>query len=181
MDNVALPTVDVLHDLRQPPYPFAADYADEIILSHVLEHFSLAEYQMILAEAARVLKPDGRVTISVPHALSPAFYSDPTHVSRFNFETFFYFSDEHTFSYYRSIHTRWRVTRLWASVNLVNNKFGPVGHFWQQLESFSTRVLSYSVRHSKNYTLPDLLVKQLPFWLVNIHCQLAKVETVPAG
>ena len=66
VDNVPLETVDVVHDLRETPYPFACGCADEIILSHVLEHFSLAEINCILDEAHRVLGPTGLVTISVP-------------------------------------------------------------------------------------------------------------------
>jgi ubiquinone/menaquinone biosynthesis C-methylase UbiE len=180
MDNAPLAGVDVVHDLLSIPYPFPNDSADGIILSHVLEHFAFADMQVILSEAERILKPEGWVTISVPHALSPAYYSDPTHISRFNFETFFYFAEGHVFSYYASLQTCWRITRLWASVNLINNKFGLVAPVWQRLEHVCSRALSYVVRHSKTHTLPDLLVKQLPLWLVSIHCQMQKVERASA-
>lgn len=45
---------------------FEDDHFDAIICSEVLEH--LPDYPAALAEIRRVLKPDGRLCISVPHA-----------------------------------------------------------------------------------------------------------------
>lgn len=176
VDNAALDTVDVMADLRNLPLPFATGSADEIILSHVLEHFGIEDIQRILDEAYRVLQATGVVTISVPHALSVAFSVDPTHKTRFTFATWQYFSQGHAFDYYQDLNQRWRVEQLWASVNLFNNTLTTVPPWQQKLESYVTRGMRYLVRRSRSQTLPDLVVKQFPFWLVNIHCRLAKAD-----
>lgn len=175
VDVVALPSVNAICDLSHQPYPFADECAQEIILSHVLEHFTVEQIDAILREAYRILIPQGVVTISVPHALSVAFHSDPTHRTSFTFETLFYFTRDHAFSYYQEIEHRWQVRRIWASVNLFNNHFAHLNKNQLKVDRMASRVLSYIVRHSKTWRLPDLIVKQGPFWLVNIHCQLSKV------
>lgn len=177
VDNVPLPSVDVIHDLSRFPYPFRDACADEVIFSHVLEHFTVEQIGAILRETYRILTPQGVVTISVPHALSVAFHSDPTHKTRFTFETLFYFTRDHAFSYYQEVEHRWRVRRIWASVNLFNNHFVELNECQLKIDRVASRALSYIVRHSKTWRLPDLIVKQGPFWLVNIHCQLSKVPT----
>lgn len=176
MDNVPLEGVDVVHDLLSVPYPFATGCADEIVLSHVLEHLTLPEINQVLDEAYRILSLDGIVTISVPHALSMAFYCDPTHQTRFSFETFFYFTNAHNFSYYKQMRSVWKIERLWASVNLFNNLHGSIPHWQRKLEGYASQIMRYLVRHSRTMTLPDLVVKQFPFWLVSIHCKLSKAN-----
>lgn len=174
VDNVALPTVDVVSDLRLLPLPFATNTVNEIVLSHVIEHLTLDEINALFDETFRILCADGVMTISVPHALCVAFASDPTHKMRFTFETLYYFTEQHVFSYYEQINARWQMSRLWASVNLVNNKLAQPKPWQQCLEGYATRGMRFAVRRSRSMTLPDLLVKQLPFWLVSIHCQLQK-------
>lgn len=46
--------------------PFADDTFDALICSEVLEH--IPDYQAVLREIRRVLKPDGRLCVTVPHA-----------------------------------------------------------------------------------------------------------------
>lgn len=176
VDNVNLEGVDVVHDLSLIPYPFSDNCADEIILSHVIEHFYVDDINNILKETYRILNDKGVATISVPHAMSVAFNSDPTHKTRFTFETFYYFSSHHAFSYYKQLRPMWSVSRLWASVNLFNNHLVPTTARQRKIEHKVSRVMSYLVRHSRSLTLPDLIVKQFPFWLVNIHCKLEKAS-----
>lgn len=57
---------DIRHDLRVFPYPFDDDSADEILLSHVLEHLDRENGRRMLAECWRILSPDGRIHIAVP-------------------------------------------------------------------------------------------------------------------
>lgn len=47
---------DIIHDLRDP-LPFPDNSVDEILASHVIEHFSLWEIDRILNDWNRVLKP----------------------------------------------------------------------------------------------------------------------------
>jgi SAM-dependent methyltransferase len=176
VDNVYVDGVDVIHDLACTPYPFNNSCADEVILSHVIEHFSIEGINDILREVYRILSDDGVVTISVPHSMSIAFNSDPTHRTRFTFETFYYFSSHHSFSYYKQLCPVWSVSRLWASVNLFNNHLVPTTLRQRKIEQQASRIMSYIVRHSRSLTLPDLIVKQFPFWLVNIHCKLQKAS-----
>jgi predicted SAM-dependent methyltransferase len=171
-DNVRVGAVDLVHNLKSFPYPFTSACADEVILSHVLEHFSVQEISPVLEEVWRILKPEGVVTISVPHALSAGFYADPTHISHFTFETFHYFTESHQFNYYKDTVSNWQVQRLWASVNLLSNLHAEDDKWVKKLNGFFSRGLSYVVRRS--FTAPDLLVKCLPIWLVSIHCRLAK-------
>lgn len=179
MDNVALPAVDVVHSLLDIPYPFEDACADEIILSHVLEHFTFEQISQILREAHRILKPDGFVNVSVPHALCIAFSSDPTHKSRFTFETFFYLTPEHPFAYYADTDAHWKIKRyrLWASVNLFNNLLKSTSRWQQQLEQCVSRIAAYAVRHTPSLAVIDMLVRYLPLWLVSIHCRLYKVNS----
>ncbi len=176
MDNVALDGVDVIHDLLDFPYPFDSEYADEIILSHVLEHFEFTDIVAILKESHRILKPNGNVTISVPHAFSVAYFTDPTHKTSFTFETLYYFSEQHRFNYYKNSGNRWHVQRIWGSVNLFNNHFYETTEKQKWLENQATRALRFILRNSKTTTVPDLIVKSFPFWLVNIHGKLSKIS-----
>ena len=50
------------------PLAYPDESVDEIRASHILEHFPQAEEQKIVNEWVRVLKPGGRIRISVPDA-----------------------------------------------------------------------------------------------------------------
>ena len=70
-----------------PTLPFESGYADEVLLSHVLEHFGYHEGQTLCREIHRVLKPGGSAYIEVPDiawclgmflgAPEPPTYTDP--------------------------------------------------------------------------------------------------------
>jgi SAM-dependent methyltransferase len=55
----------VRHDLLSPPLPFADGAFGKIILAHALWH--LAGLAALFAEFARLLKPGGRLVVSVTH------------------------------------------------------------------------------------------------------------------
>jgi SAM-dependent methyltransferase len=73
---------DQVADLEVMPWPFADDSADEIMLTHVLEHLGRETdvFLGIIKELYRVLKPGGQVQIRVPHPRSEGYLGDPTHV-----------------------------------------------------------------------------------------------------
>ena len=104
IDMRALPGVDVVHDLSRQPYPLPADYADEVHLSHILEHMD--NPIGVLEEVWRMCKPGARVFIRVPHYTGPYAWKDPTHVRCFTSESFDYFGTN-DYSYYT--HARFRV------------------------------------------------------------------------
>lgn len=174
MDNVKLEGVDVVHDLLNFPYPFASGKFRQVVLSHVLEHFTIEDIVKILNEVHRVLTPDGEITISVPHAFSAAAFTDPTHRSFFTFNTFYYFGKSHRRNYYKALTTQWTIEKLWASVNLTNDAFRPPSRVSQFLSDGASRILRFTLNRSPALTFPDLLVKAFPVWLVNIHCRLTK-------
>lgn len=59
--------------------PFADESFAGVHAADIIEHFGPADAQQLLSEAARVLRPGGRLVISTPH-LKAHFYDDPTHV-----------------------------------------------------------------------------------------------------
>lgn len=71
-----------------PELPFRDGSADEVLLSHVLEHFGFADGLRLTQEIFRVLRPGGVATIEVPDiqwcmaqflgSPEPNLYTDPT-------------------------------------------------------------------------------------------------------
>jgi SAM-dependent methyltransferase len=97
VDCMALPGVDVVHDLDRYPYPFAADSVDEIHAYHVLEH--VPDVMTTMEELWRISKPGATVHIRVPHFTGILAWKDPTHKRSFTSESFGYFG-ENGYSYY---------------------------------------------------------------------------------
>jgi predicted SAM-dependent methyltransferase len=82
VDKESLPGVDVVHNLEQFPWPWGYNVAEEILMAHSLEHMGqdTKTFLRIMVELYRILKPDGKLTIKVPHPRSDGYMSDPTHV-----------------------------------------------------------------------------------------------------
>ena len=89
LDSVALPGVDVVHDLRVLPLPFANESFDEVLCKDVLEHVELVP---VMRELHRILRPGGRLRVISPHFTSAAAWVDPTHRTSFSVETFGFFA-----------------------------------------------------------------------------------------
>lgn len=83
---------DIVHDLRQTPWPFSNDSVDEFRASHVMEHFWGEEQIKIIDEAFRCLKFGSIFTIIVPWWNSARMWQDPTHKSPFPPEKCHYFN-----------------------------------------------------------------------------------------
>lgn len=92
VDRVELPNVDIIADLNEPLDALPNDSVETIFTRHTLEHVD--NLLPLMAELHRVMRPNGRIEISVPHFSNPYGYSDPTHVRMFGLYTFFYFADE---------------------------------------------------------------------------------------
>src|SRR5687768_1596512 len=58
------PGVDVICDFERP-LPFLTDSVDMIVTRHTLEH--VQNLEQILREFSRIVKPGGRLSITVPH------------------------------------------------------------------------------------------------------------------
>lgn len=82
VDRRASAHPDQVWDLEQLPWPWETSSVDEIFMSHVLEHLG-ADHKVffgIITELYRVMKPEGKVVIKVPHHRCDNFWGDPTHV-----------------------------------------------------------------------------------------------------
>jgi len=107
IDSVGLAGVDLVHDLQALPYPLPDGCADEVVLSHVLEH--LADPLPVMEEVWRIVRRGGRVLIRTPHYSGLYAWKDPTHRRAFTSESFHYFG-ENGYSYYTK--ARFRVVRV---------------------------------------------------------------------
>lgn len=98
LDRVKLPGVDVEHDITNLPLPFENESFDEVLCANILEHID--DFVPLLRDIHRILKPKGKLTITVPHFTSKDAYGDPTHRRGFSVHTFSYFCRTHPRNYY---------------------------------------------------------------------------------
>lgn len=83
LDVRDLPTVDIVHDWEEYPWPLPDASVTLIIAGHVVEHVNPNKFGFIrwMDECWRVLKTGGQIMISTPFAGSAGYFSDPTHVN----------------------------------------------------------------------------------------------------
>jgi SAM-dependent methyltransferase len=92
LDLIEMPGVDVVADLNEPLSGLPDNSVAAVYTHHTFEH--VVNFLPLLKEIHRVVVPDGRVEVVVPHFSNPYGYSDPTHVRFFGVYTFHYFADE---------------------------------------------------------------------------------------
>lgn len=87
---------DVVHDLRQLPYPFHDSSFDELHAYHVLEHLGqqgdFLTFFAQFSEFYRVLKPDGVLYAICPAWNSKWAWGDPGHTRVISRETLIFLS-----------------------------------------------------------------------------------------
>lgn len=88
-DIVALPGINVVHDLNKYPWPWDDLSADEVVAKDLLEH--LVEFMPAMEEIFRVLKPGGKLYLKVPYWNGWSRQADPTHRRGFHELTFKFF------------------------------------------------------------------------------------------
>jgi len=115
LDNIALPEVDIVHDLLHFPYPIKDNSFDIIYLRHVIEHFNIDKINNIMNECYRILKKDGQLFIHVPHVFSIAAFTDPTHKQYFTFGSGYFWSKKYQKSYYSDIDSCWELLKVECS------------------------------------------------------------------
>lgn len=71
--------VDHVFNIGRDPWPFGDNSVDEAHTSHFVEHLNAIERCHFCNELYRVLKPDAKCTMIVPHWGSCRAYGDPTH------------------------------------------------------------------------------------------------------
>ena len=72
---------DVIHDLSKFPYPFENGKFKKIHAKGVLEH--LPNTVKAMEELYRLLKPNGKLIIRVPHFSGSGAWANPTHIKPF--------------------------------------------------------------------------------------------------
>lgn len=83
LDIRELPTVDIIWDMEQTPYPLPDGCCLSIVASHVVEHINPARFGFVnvMNEWWRIMKLGGRLMVVTPYAGSFGYYQDPTHVN----------------------------------------------------------------------------------------------------
>ena len=81
VDKYADARPDYVMDLEVFPWPIEEDSADEILLSHVLEHLGGHSeiFLNVMKEIYRISKANAKIIIRVPDPRHDDYFSDPTH------------------------------------------------------------------------------------------------------
>ncbi|MCB1152436.1 MAG: class I SAM-dependent methyltransferase [Deltaproteobacteria bacterium] len=82
VDHAPFEGVDLVHDLRQTPWPLDESSFDEVVASHIIEH--LDDVPAFLREIHRVCRDGAVVRIITPHYSNRSSYLDPTHRHAFS-------------------------------------------------------------------------------------------------
>lgn len=125
MDKRPLKGVDIVHDIQELPWPIPDSICHQVLMSHIWEHIEPKYRVQVMDEVWRVLKPNGRLLLSVPYATSRGAYQDPTHYPCPN---------ELTFTYFDPTHPLWQVykPKPWR---LMQNNYKLIGNMEVILEA----------------------------------------------
>ncbi len=94
VDKLPLRGVDIIHDVEKGLSFLPDNSVDEISSIHFLEHIN--NFEQLMKEVHRVLKPHGIHIATVPHFSNPYYYSDFTHKRFFGLYTFDYLATENS-------------------------------------------------------------------------------------
>lgn len=101
---------DILTDLDDP-WPFVDDSVGVLRASHIFEH--LKDPIHVMNEAYRVLAPGGWLFVDVPSTDGRGAFQDPTHVSFWNENSFWYYTNRFYSKYLGDKYTgRFQVSRM---------------------------------------------------------------------
>jgi SAM-dependent methyltransferase len=89
VDALALPGVDIVHDLDVFPYPFEEGSAANVWMDNILEH--VKDPLKVMEEGHRISADGATVVVSVPYFRSCYATIDPTHRNFFGVWWFCYF------------------------------------------------------------------------------------------
>jgi hypothetical protein len=113
IDAMPLAGVDIVADLEacgDCPLPLDADSADELLLSHVIEH--IQRPLPLMQDLHRIAKAGARMTIRVPFGASDDAFEDPTHVRPYFLNSFGYFSQPFYWRADYGYRGDWQIDRL---------------------------------------------------------------------
>src|SRR5690606_13605698 len=92
LDICPLAGVDIVADLNIPFELIPDNSISGVESHHCLEH--ITNLTGLMKELHSIVKPDGRIKITVPHFSNPYFYSDPTRMRFFGMYTMSYFASK---------------------------------------------------------------------------------------
>jgi len=95
IDRVALPGVDIVHDIQEFPWPVPDNVCARIIMSHVWEHVEPRYRFRLMDELWRIIRPDGQLLIACPYAGTFLAHAHPEHYLCPNEATFQFFDPDY--------------------------------------------------------------------------------------
>lgn len=119
---------DVVHDLNELPWPFAADRFRSVKMLDVIEH--LDNIVSVMNELHRVCRHGARITITTPHFSSSNSFTDPTHRHHLGWFSMDYFTGEHEHSYYTQARFRTIQRSLIFKPSLLNRIIRRMASRW---------------------------------------------------
>jgi SAM-dependent methyltransferase len=100
LDALALPGIDVVHDLSVTPWPFSDGGFTQVRAVDVVEHLphrgsdGRPAVVAFVEEAHRVLTPGGLLYVQTPRHDAAFLWDDPTHVRGFTERSFDFFDPD---------------------------------------------------------------------------------------
>lgn len=95
--SIDIQNASVVHDLNKAPWPFPDNSAGIIRASDALEH--LKDPITTMKEIHRILAPGGMLLSNTPSTDGRGAFQDPTHVSFWNVNSFWYYTKAQTAAY----------------------------------------------------------------------------------
>jgi SAM-dependent methyltransferase len=111
IDILSLPGVDIVHDLDTFPWPANDGEYDLIFAHNVFEH--LSDQVRVMEEMWRILKPKGRIVITVPYFRCVDAFTDSTHKHFFTSGSLDYYIQSKALSEYEYTKKRFRKIGMW--------------------------------------------------------------------
>ena len=175
LDNIALPEVDIVHDLLHFPYPIKANSFDTIYLRHVIEHFNIDKINNIMNECYRILTKDGQLYINVPHVFSIAAFTDPTHKQFFTFGSGYFWGKKYQKSYYNEIDSSWELVNVKCSrITWFDWKHYQLKRLDKFLSSLMKKRINRVLLNVNNPSLADRIIRKYNFQFCEIQWMFRK-------
>ena len=109
---------DVIHDLKQLPWPLPNNHFSEVLAYDVIEH--LDDFIAAMEEIHRVCSNGAVVRITVPHFSCANAYTDPTHRRLFGYFSFDYLTGDSEIEFYTRVRFKKLASRMIFYPSLLN-------------------------------------------------------------
>lgn len=119
---------DVVHDLRQFPWPLQDDSFDEVWMTDVIEH--LPDTVATMEELHRICRNGAVIHITTPHFTSSNSFTDPTHHHHFGMFSFDYFTGDSIHDHYTSVRFKYALKLLLFLPGRTNAPMRRVANRW---------------------------------------------------